>query len=62
MPEIKGKLGIDEFYSVIFKDEPISIDEAVIDTVQKSFDFLKEFSKKQGHIWSEYGFWPYGSI
>lgn len=58
MPEIKGKLGIDEFYSVIFKEEPISIDEAVIDTVQKSFDFLKEFSKNKVIYGVNTGFGP----
>lgn len=58
MPEIKGKLGIEEFYSVIFKDESISIDEKVIDTVQKSFEFLKEFSKNKVIYGVNTGFGP----
>ena len=38
-----GKLGIDDFYKVIFKNEPIHIEPTVLETVEKSFDFLKEF-------------------
>ena len=58
MPEIKGKLGIDEFYKVIFKDEPISIDQAVFNTVQESFDFLREFSKNKVIYGVNTGFGP----
>lgn len=58
MPEIKGKLGIEEFYSVIFKDEPISVNEVVEDTVQKSFEFLKEFSKNKVIYGVNTGFGP----
>jgi len=58
MPEIKGKLGIDEFYKVIFKDEPISVDQAVFDTIQESFDFLKEFSKDKVIYGVNTGFGP----
>ena len=45
MPEIKGKLAITDFYSIIFEEETVSIDKVVYDKVQESFDFLKEFSK-----------------
>lgn len=58
MPEIKGKLGIEEFYKVIFKNEPISVDQAVFDTVQESFDFLKEFSKNKVIYGVNTGFGP----
>jgi len=58
MPEIKGKLGIDEFYSVIFKNEPLSIDQSVFDTIQQSFDFLKEFSKNKIIYGVNTGFGP----
>ncbi|MEP3208019.1 MAG: aromatic amino acid ammonia-lyase [Maribacter sp.] len=58
MPEIKGKLGIDEFYSVIFKNEPLSIDQTVFDTLQQSFDFLKEFSKNKVIYGVNTGFGP----
>ena len=58
MPKIEGKLGIDEFYRVIFNGEPISIDKNVIDTVQESFDFLKEFSKNKVIYGVNTGFGP----
>jgi len=58
MPKIKGKLGIAEFYSVIFNGEPISLDRAVLATVQKSFDFLKEFSKNKIIYGVNTGFGP----
>ena len=58
MPKIEGKLGIDEFYRVIFNGEPISIDKIVIDTVQESFDFLKEFSKNKVIYGVNTGFGP----
>ena len=58
MPKIEGKLGIDVFYRVIFNGEPISIDKNVIDTVQESFDFLKEFSKNKVIYGVNTGFGP----
>lgn len=58
MPKIKGTLGIEDFYSVIFDGEPISIDEEIVDTVQKSFDFLKEFSKNKIIYGVNTGFGP----
>ncbi|WP_291864515.1 aromatic amino acid ammonia-lyase [Maribacter sp.] len=58
MPEIKGKLGIEEFYSVIFKNDPIKIDKKVKETVVESFDFLKEFSKNKVIYGVNTGFGP----
>lgn len=58
MPKIKGKLGIEEFYSIIFKGEPLSIDDKVIKTVKDSFDFLKEFSKNKVIYGVNTGFGP----
>ncbi|WP_298474505.1 aromatic amino acid ammonia-lyase [uncultured Maribacter sp.] len=58
MPEIKGKLGIEEFYSVIFKNDPIQIDKKVKQTVIKSFDFLQEFSKNKVIYGVNTGFGP----
>lgn len=58
MPKIKGKLEIEDFYKVIFKDEPISIDKEVFNTVQQSFDFLKEFSKNKVIYGVNTGFGP----
>ena len=58
MPKLEGKLGIEEFYSVIFKGESISIDKKVMDTVQKSFDFLSDFSKNKIIYGVNTGFGP----
>lgn len=58
MPEIKGKLGIDEFYKVIFKKEPISVADKVFETVEESFEFLKEFSKNKVIYGVNTGFGP----
>ncbi len=58
MPKIKGKLGIEEFYSVIFKEESISIDKKITETVQKSFDFLREFSENKIIYGVNTGFGP----
>ncbi len=58
MPEIKGKLGIEEFYRVIFDNQPVAISAPVRETVQKSFDFLKEFSKNKVLYGVNTGFGP----
>jgi len=58
MPEIKGKLGIEDFYKVIFNKESITVNDAVFETVQKSFDFLKEFSKNKVIYGVNTGFGP----
>ncbi|HET8737740.1 MAG TPA: aromatic amino acid ammonia-lyase [Pricia sp.] len=58
MPKIKGKLGIQDFYDTIFDDEAISIDPETLDTVQESFDFLKEFSKNKIIYGVNTGFGP----
>ncbi|SHI62225.1 HAL/PAL/TAL family ammonia-lyase [Pseudozobellia thermophila] len=58
MPEIKGKLGIEEFYSVIFDNELLSIDQEVIKTVEDSHDFLREFSKNKVIYGVNTGFGP----
>jgi histidine ammonia-lyase len=47
MLTIKGELGVTEFYDVIFRETPILIDEEVIDTVEKSFEFLLNFSENK---------------
>ncbi|MRI00795.1 aromatic amino acid lyase [Kriegella sp. EG-1] len=58
MPKIKGKLEITDFYSIIFEEEEISVDDKVIQTVQDSFDFLKEFSKNKIIYGVNTGFGP----
>ncbi len=58
MPEIKGKLGISDFYDVIFDEKSITLTDELLDTVQKSFDFLKEFSKNKVIYGVNTGFGP----
>ena len=58
MPEIKGELGISDFYDVIFNGNPITLTEELKETVQKSFDFLKEFSKNKVIYGVNTGFGP----
>ena len=58
MLTIKGELGVKEFYDVIFEGEPIAVDKSVMDTVQMSFDFLKEFSENKVIYGVNTGFGP----
>ncbi len=58
MPNIKGKLGIQDFYDTIFEGQSITIDPKVIETVQESFDFLKDFSKNKVIYGVNTGFGP----
>lgn len=58
MLKIKGELGVQEFYDVIIKGESIQIDNQIVDRVQKSFDFLKEFSENKIIYGVNTGFGP----
>ncbi|MFS4454870.1 HAL/PAL/TAL family ammonia-lyase [Maribacter sp. 2304DJ31-5] len=58
MPEIKERLGITEFYDVIFDGKPITLNQELLDRVQKSFDFLKDFSKNKVIYGVNTGFGP----
>ena len=58
MPQIKGRLEITDFYSIIFDEEEVSVAEKVLQTVQESFDFLKEFSKNKIIYGVNTGFGP----
>jgi len=58
MLTIKGELGVQEFYDVIFMGEPIEVDSGVMNTVQMSFDFLKEFSENKVIYGVNTGFGP----
>ena len=58
MLTIKGELGVQDFYDVIFRGESIQMDDEVMDTVQKSFDFLKEFSENKVIYGVNTGFGP----
>jgi len=58
MPNIKGKLDLQDFYDTIFEGHPITLDPKVIATVQESFDFLKDFSKNKVIYGVNTGFGP----
>ncbi|GHC42520.1 HAL/PAL/TAL family ammonia-lyase [Ulvibacter litoralis] len=58
MLKIKGELGVQEFYDVIIKGESIQIDNQIVDRVQKSFEFLKEFSENKIIYGVNTGFGP----
>lgn len=58
MLQLKGELGVGEFYDVIFKDKKIEIHEEVLQTIQDSFDFLKEFSANKVIYGVNTGFGP----
>ncbi|WMI69458.1 histidine ammonia-lyase [Mangrovimonas sp. YM274] len=53
-----GKLGIEDFYKIIFEDTPIQIDEIVLERVSKSFNFLKTFSENKVIYGVNTGFGP----
>lgn len=58
MPEIKGRLEIAEFYDVIFNQESITLNEELLNTVEESYNFLKEFSKNKVIYGVNTGFGP----
>lgn len=58
MPEIKGSLGIEEFYQVIFDKEPIQLSKELLKSVEESHNFLKNFSKNKVIYGVNTGFGP----
>ncbi len=58
MLTFNGKLEIEDFYKVIFEDSKIQIDNSVLETVEKSFNFLKEFSEDKVIYGVNTGFGP----
>ncbi|RDK88725.1 HAL/PAL/TAL family ammonia-lyase [Marinirhabdus gelatinilytica] len=58
MLTIRGELGVKEFFEVIFKGESIEVANEVIDTVEKSFEFLMEFSENKVIYGVNTGFGP----
>ncbi len=47
MLTLKGKLEIADFDYIIFKNKPVQLHKDIIERVQNSFDFLKEFSENK---------------
>ncbi|MEX0274109.1 MAG: aromatic amino acid lyase, partial [Flavobacteriaceae bacterium] len=58
MPKLRGTLGIAEFYEVIFKDQPLTIDDKIYEVVDRSFEFLDQFSKNKIIYGVNTGFGP----
>ena len=58
MLTFNGKLGIEDFYKIIIENHSIQIDDSVINTVEKSFNFLKEFSENKVIYGVNTGFGP----
>ncbi len=52
------ELTLDDFYSIIYEGESISLEASALDEVKKSFNFLKEFSKDKILYGVNTGFGP----
>tara|TARA_B110000503_G_C7163793_1_gene420922 strand:- start:1648 stop:3183 length:1536 start_codon:yes stop_codon:yes gene_type:complete len=58
MVKLIGELRIEDFYKIIFESHSIEMDDAVLEVVDKSFVFLKEFSKNKVIYGVNTGFGP----
>ena len=58
MVAFNGELGIGEFYDIIFKNHPVKVDTKIIEKIENSFNFLKEFSKNKIIYGVNTGFGP----
>ena len=58
MLKLNGTLGVEEFYKVIFENNPIEIDTTVFQTIENSFNFLKDFSENKTIYGVNTGFGP----
>jgi len=58
MLKLKGTLGIEDFYKIIFENIPIEIDNTVFKTIENSFNFLKTFSENKTIYGVNTGFGP----
>lgn len=58
MPRLEGKLEIDDFKQVVFQNEDVQLHKDIIERVQSSFDFLKEFSENKIIYGVNTGFGP----
>ena len=58
MHHIEGELTLKDFYQVVIKESPISIDEKIIEKVTESFHFLKDFSENKVIYGVNTGFGP----
>ena len=58
MLKFNGKLGIEDFREVIIENSPIQVSDSVIEKVEKSFKFLKDFSENKVIYGVNTGFGP----
>ena len=58
MLKLNGTLGIEDFYKIIFENNPIEIDNTVFKTIEDSFNFLKTFSENKTIYGVNTGFGP----
>ena len=58
MLTLQGKLEITDFESIIFKNEPVQLHKDILERVQNSFHFLKEFSENKIIYGVNTGFGP----
>ena len=58
MLKFNGKLGLEDFYKIIIENSNIKVDDSVFETVEKSFNFLKEFSENKVIYGVNTGFGP----
>lgn len=55
---LNGTLGINDFQRVLFENEQLHVHQDVLETVQKSYDFLKQFSANKIIYGVNTGFGP----
>ena len=55
---LKGELNLQNFYEIIFNESQIELDPVLIERVEKSFNFLKEFSENKVIYGVNTGFGP----
>ena len=58
MLKLNGELGIEDFYKIIYEHNSIHIDDTVLETVDRSFKFLKAFSENKVIYGVNTGFGP----
>jgi histidine ammonia-lyase len=58
MPTLQGKLDIADFDKIIFQNDAVQLHKDIIEKVQNSFDFLKEFSENKIIYGVNTGFGP----
>ncbi len=58
MSEIKNNLTLKDFYKILFENEGLNVGDELKNRVEKSFDFLKDFSKDKVIYGVNTGFGP----